>query len=143
VKYPSGEPQWVTVQEAAHRLGMSGAGSARSRTTSRSPSPAAAIGAVSTGQPSRGTSPGPGSPGWTRACSGTASGLARGVVLLDRVTARFGWSDRQLSRALGVTPAVVSHYRRSGVPDHGASRLRRLSRLPVEGAVASPPRRRQ
>jgi hypothetical protein len=67
----------------------------------------------------------------------------RGVPLLDRVQARFGWSDRQLARALGVTPAVVSRYRRSGVPDYQSCRLRRLSRLPVEGAVATPPRRRQ
>jgi hypothetical protein len=40
--------------------------------------------------------------------------LVPGVTLLDRVQARFGWSDRQLARALGVTPAVVSRYRRTG-----------------------------
>jgi hypothetical protein len=67
----------------------------------------------------------------------------KGVPLMDRVKARFGWSDRQLALALGVTPTVVYRYRRSGVPDHQASRLRRLSRLPVDGAAASPPRRRQ
>jgi hypothetical protein len=67
----------------------------------------------------------------------------RGVAMLDQVQSRFGWSDRQLARALGVTPAVVSRYRRSGVPNFQACRLRRLSRLAVEGAVASPPRRRR
>jgi hypothetical protein len=66
-----------------------------------------------------------------------------GVSLMDRVQSRFDWSDRQLARALGVAPAAVSGYPRSGVPDYQASRLRRLSRLPVEGTVASPPRRRQ
>jgi hypothetical protein len=34
----------------------------------------------------------------------------RGVALLDRVQARFGWSDRQLARALGAMPAVVARY---------------------------------
>jgi hypothetical protein len=67
----------------------------------------------------------------------------RGVTLMDRVQSRFGWSDRQLARALGVAPAAVSGYRRSGVPDYQASRLRRLSRSPVEGTIASPPRCRQ
>jgi hypothetical protein len=67
----------------------------------------------------------------------------RGVPLLDRVRARFGWSDRQLARALDVTLWVVSRYRRSGVPNYQACRLRRLSRLPVEGTAASPPRRRR
>jgi hypothetical protein len=67
----------------------------------------------------------------------------RAVTLLDRVQFRFGWSDRQLARAVGVTPAAVSRYRRSGVPDHHACRLRRVSRMPVEGAVATPPPRRQ
>jgi hypothetical protein len=52
-----------------------------------------------------------------------------GVSLMDRVQSRFGWSDYQLARALAVMPTVVSRYRRSGVPDFQASRLRRLSRL--------------
>jgi hypothetical protein len=68
---------------------------------------------------------------------------APGVALLERVQARFGWSDQQLARALGVTPVVLSRYRRNGVPNYQSCRLRRLSRLPVEGTVASPPRRRQ
>jgi transcriptional regulator with XRE-family HTH domain len=67
----------------------------------------------------------------------------RGVALLDRVKDSFGWSDRQLARALGVSPGVVSRYWRIGVPDYQACRLRRLSRSPAEGAVASPPRRRR
>ena len=63
----------------------------------------------------------------------------RGVPLLERVGSRFGWSDRQLASALGVRLAELSRYGRSGVPDHQASRLRRLSRLPVEGAAACAP----
>jgi hypothetical protein len=68
----------------------------------------------------------------------------RGVALLDLVQARFGWSDRQLARALGVTPAVVSGYRRSGVPNwhccvgglRGARRSRCV-RVLVQTALAS------
>jgi hypothetical protein len=39
--------------------------------------------------------------------------VVRGVALLDRVQSGFGWSDRQLARALGVTLAVVSPYGRA------------------------------
>jgi hypothetical protein len=54
----------------------------------------------------------------------------RGVALLDWVQARFGSSDRRPARVLGVTPAVASRYLPCGVPDHQASRLRRLSGWP-------------
>jgi hypothetical protein len=67
----------------------------------------------------------------------------RGVALLDRVKAPYGWSDRQLARALGVNPTVVVRYRRVGVPDHQACRVRRLSRLPLEAAAVSALRRRR
>jgi hypothetical protein len=140
---PSARPEWVTLAEAARRLGMS---AAWLQSFAKSEQIVVAR---------RGNRPGV---DWTTVeayiarsrITGVDESLhrdpnrsVRGVELLDRVQSRFGWSDRQLARALGVTPAVVSRYRRSGVPNFQACRLRRLSRLPVEGTVATPPRRRQ
>jgi hypothetical protein len=140
---PSAEPEWVTIAEAARRLGMSAAwlkSFAKSEQIYVAP---------------RGGRPGV---NWTTVEAYIARSRVRsidetlhrdpdrpvrGVPLLDLVQSRFGWSDRQLARALGVTPAMVSRYRRSGVPNYQSCRLRRLFRLPVEGTVASPPRRRQ
>jgi hypothetical protein len=63
----------------------------------------------------------------------------RGVALMDRVKARFGWSDHDLSDALDVGPSVISRYRRNGVSAHDIERLRALSQLsPTE---VDPPRR--
>jgi hypothetical protein len=140
---PSAEPEWVTVGEAARQLGMSAAWLKSFAKTEQ-------IVVIPRG----------GRPGvdWTTVEAYIArSRITRvdeslhpnrelavpGIALLDRVQTRFGWSDRQLARALGVTPAVVSRYRRSGVPNYQSCRLRRLSRLAAEGAVASPPRRRR
>jgi hypothetical protein len=49
------------------------------------------------------------------------------VAPLDEVKAA-RLVDRLPARALGVSSAVVSRYRGSGVPDHQASRLGQLSR---------------
>jgi hypothetical protein len=139
---PSDESEWVTAAEAARRLGMSAAWlKSLAKTEQIYIAP-------------RGGRPGV---DWSTVEAYIArSRVTRvdeslhpnrelavpGIALLDRVQTRFGWSDRQLARALGVTPAVVSRYRRSGVPNYQSCRLRRLFRLPVEGAIASPPRRR-
>jgi hypothetical protein len=130
---PSAEPEWVTVAEAARRLGMSAAwlkSFAKSEQITVVP---------------RGGRPGV---DWTTVEAYIARSRinlvdeslhrdpdrpVRGVPMLDRVQSRFGWSDRQLARALGVTPSVVSRYRSSGAPNFQACRLGRLSRLPVEG----------
>jgi hypothetical protein len=140
---PSAEPEWVTVAEAARRHGMSAAWLKSFAKTEQIY-----------------VAPRGGRPGvdWSTVEAYIARSRVtrvdetlhrdprrpvRGVALLDRVQARFGWSDRQLARALGVTPAAVSRYRHRGVANYQSCRLRRLSRLPVEGTVAAPPRRRQ
>jgi transcriptional regulator with XRE-family HTH domain len=63
----------------------------------------------------------------------------RGVALMDKVEARFDWSDHDLSDALGVWPSVISRYRRNGVSAYDIERLRALSRL--SPAEVDPPRR--
>jgi hypothetical protein len=143
VTAPSAEPEWVTAAEAARRLGMSAAwlkSFAKSEQITVAP---------------RGGRRGV---DWTTVEAYIARSRitrvdeslhrnperpVRGVALLDRVQARFGWSDRQLARALDVTPAELALYRRSGVPNYHSCRLRRLSRLPVEGTAATPPRWRR
>jgi hypothetical protein len=134
----SRQPEWVTVREAARRLGMSGA-------WFKSFAKNEDIHARRGNQPCV---------DWTTVETYIArSRITRvdeslrpkpdlrrpvwGVALLDRVQSRFGWSDPQFGRALGVTPAVVLRYRRNGLPDHQVSRLRRLSRLPLEAAAVS------
>jgi hypothetical protein len=62
-----------------------------------------------------------------------------GVALMDLVKARFGWSDHDLSNALGAWPRVIFRYRRFGVPAHDVERLRALSRLSPD--QVDPPRR--
>lgn len=64
----------------------------------------------------------------------------RGVALMDRVKARFDWSDHDPADALGVWQSVVSRYRISAVPTHQVERLRTLARL--SPAEVGPPRRR-
>jgi hypothetical protein len=39
-----------------------------------------------------------------------------GVAVIDKVKARFDWSDHDVADALGVWPSVVSRHRMSGVP---------------------------
>ena len=67
----------------------------------------------------------------------------RGVSLMDGVQSRFGWSDRQLGRVLGVAGAALSRCRRSGVPEFQAGRLRRRSRQPIDQPAASRSRHRR
>jgi hypothetical protein len=129
------EPEWVTLAEAAQRLGMSKAW----------------LGALAKSEGThvvrRGRRLGV---DWTTVETYIASSRVtfvdeslrretrrpvRGLPLLERVGSRFGWSDSQLAGALGVGLSELSRYRRSAVPDHQASRLRRLSRLPVEGTA--------
>jgi hypothetical protein len=58
---------------------------------------------------------------------------------MDRVKAQFGWSDHDLSDALGVWPSVISRYRLHGVPANHIERLGALSRL--SPSEVDPPRR--
>jgi hypothetical protein len=53
----------------------------------------------------------------------------RGVARLDRVKARFDWSDHDVADALGVYPSAVSRYRLTGVPDRQLRALRNLGHL--------------
>ncbi len=62
-----------------------------------------------------------------------------GVDLLDEIEARFGWSDHDVADALGVWPSAVSRYRVNGVPNRKIPALRRLAEL-SPGEV-DPPRR--
>jgi transcriptional regulator with XRE-family HTH domain len=137
---PPPEPEWVTLAETAQRLGMSKAWfgalaksegihvvrrGSRPGVDWRTVETYIARSRVTRVDESLRPHPDPRRP-------------VRGVALMDRVQAQHKWSDRQLARALGVTPVELSRYRRSGVPDHRVSRLRRLSRLPLGDTAACP-----
>jgi hypothetical protein len=59
----------------------------------------------------------------------------RGVALMDRIKARFGWSDHDVADALGVYPSAVSRYRFQGVPEYQIPALRKLERLSADEVV--------
>jgi hypothetical protein len=52
-----------------------------------------------------------------------------GVNLLDEIEARFGWSDHDVADALRVWPSAVSRYRVNGVPNVKIAALRRLAEM--------------
>jgi hypothetical protein len=56
---------------------------------------------------------------------------------VERVKARFDWSDHDIADALGVWPSTVSRYRVAGVPDGQIRHLRQLDRMSVKDVPKS------
>jgi hypothetical protein len=54
-----------------------------------------------------------------------------GVEEADAIRRRFGWSDHDLAKALGVDWSVLSRYRVKGFPAHRVQQLRALIRRPL------------
>jgi hypothetical protein len=49
-----------------------------------------------------------------------------GVDLMDALGGRYGWSDGNIARVLGVTGRCVSHYRLQGVPKGRQDQMRAM-----------------
>ena len=122
------EAEWVTVAEAARRLGMSTSW-IRDHATS---------GDIQIVR--RGRQPGvswPSVDNWIRQCRVThrvndallratdPPRAPRGIDLLDLGAARYGWSDTDIAARLRVSIQTLGHWRKTGVPNHYLFRLRR------------------
>lgn len=123
---PAGwDPDWVTVAEAARRLGMS-------PSWFRAWAKESSIQVVR-----RGNQPGVLWPSVETEVAGsrileryqTRDDPGRdlpGVGLMTAILHKFGWSSRDLAGALGVSPANLTHWRADGVPPHQIPRLEEI-----------------